>query len=48
MAVELHHLDGYSVAEVGRLIGRSAGSVAGLLHRGMKALRAHLGEIEGP
>jgi RNA polymerase sigma-70 factor (ECF subfamily) len=47
-AVELHHLQGYSVAEVGRLTGRSAGSVAGLLHRGMKALRAHLGESEGP
>jgi len=45
-AVELHHLEGYSVAEVGRRIGRSAGSVAGLLHRGLKALRAHLGESE--
>jgi RNA polymerase sigma-70 factor (ECF subfamily) len=48
MAVELHHLEGYSVPEVGRLIGKSAGSVAGLLHRGMKALRAHLGEFEVP
>jgi RNA polymerase sigma-70 factor (ECF subfamily) len=47
-AVELHHLQGYSVAEVGRRIGRSAGSVAGLLHRGLKALRAHLGESESP
>jgi RNA polymerase sigma-70 factor (ECF subfamily) len=47
MVVELHHLNGYSVAEVGRLVGRSTGSVAGLLHRGMKALRAHLGESEG-
>jgi RNA polymerase sigma-70 factor (ECF subfamily) len=48
MAVELHHLEGYSVPEVGRLIGKSTGSVAGLLHRGMKALRAHLGEFEVP
>ena len=45
-AVELHHLEGYSVPEVGRRMGRSAGSVAGLLHRGLKALRAHLGESE--
>jgi RNA polymerase sigma-70 factor (ECF subfamily) len=39
-AVELHHLEGYSVAEVGRRMDRSAGSVAGLLHRGLSALRA--------
>jgi RNA polymerase sigma-70 factor (ECF subfamily) len=45
-AVELHHLEGYSVPEVGRWMGRSAGSVAGLLHRGLKALRAHLGDSE--
>jgi RNA polymerase sigma-70 factor (ECF subfamily) len=45
-AVELHHLEGYSVPEVGRRMGRSAGSVAGLLHRGLKALRAHLGDSE--
>jgi RNA polymerase sigma-70 factor (ECF subfamily) len=47
-AVELHHLEGYSVAEVGRRMGRSAGSVAGLLHRGLKALRDHLGESQRP
>src|SRR5215469_1492856 len=45
-AVELHHLEGYSVPEVGRRMHRSAGSVAGLLHRGLKALRAHLGDSE--
>jgi RNA polymerase sigma-70 factor (ECF subfamily) len=45
-AVELHHLEGYSVPEVGRRMGRTAGSIAGLLHRGLKALRAHLGESE--
>jgi RNA polymerase sigma-70 factor (ECF subfamily) len=43
-AVELHHLEGYSVVEVGRRMGRSTGSVAGLLHRGLKALRADLGK----
>jgi RNA polymerase sigma-70 factor (ECF subfamily) len=47
-AVELHHLEGYSVPEVGRRMGRSAGSVAGLLHRGLTALRAHLGESQEP
>jgi RNA polymerase sigma-70 factor (ECF subfamily) len=47
-AVELHHLQGHSVPEVGRRMGRSAGSVAGLLHRGLKALRAHMGESERP
>ena len=45
-ALELHHLEGYSVPEVGRRMGRSTGSVAGLLHRGLKALRVHLGESE--
>jgi RNA polymerase sigma-70 factor (ECF subfamily) len=45
-AVELHHLENHSVVEVGRRMGRSAGSVAGLLHRGLKALRAHLGESD--
>jgi hypothetical protein len=44
--VDLHHLAGYSVPEVGRRMDRSAGSVAGLLHRGSKALRAHLGDSE--
>jgi RNA polymerase sigma-70 factor (ECF subfamily) len=46
-AVELHHLDGYSVVEVGHRMGKSAGSVAGLLHRGLKALRARLGDSRG-
>jgi RNA polymerase sigma-70 factor (ECF subfamily) len=45
-ALELHHLEGYSVVEVGRQMGRSTGSVAGLLHRGLKALRAQLGDSE--
>ena len=47
-AVELHHLEGCSVVEIGRRMGRSAGSVAGLLHRGLKALRAELGDPERP
>jgi RNA polymerase sigma-70 factor, ECF subfamily len=45
-ALEMHHLEGYSVAEVGRRMDRSAGSVAGLLHRGMKALRVQIGNSD--
>jgi RNA polymerase sigma-70 factor (ECF subfamily) len=47
-ALELHHLEGLTVMEVGRRMTRSAGSVAGLLHRGLKSLRAYMGESEGP
>jgi RNA polymerase sigma-70 factor (ECF subfamily) len=38
-AVELHHLEGYSLAEVGRHLERSKEAVAGLLFRGLKRLR---------
>jgi len=38
-AVELHHLKGYPVAEVGQLLGRSRAAVVGLLFRGLKRLR---------
>jgi RNA polymerase sigma-70 factor, ECF subfamily len=38
-AVELHHLEGYSLAEVGRQMQRSKEAVAGLLFRGLKRLR---------
>ena len=38
-AVELHHLRGLPVAEVGRQMGRSSRAVAGLLLRGMRRLR---------
>jgi RNA polymerase sigma-70 factor (ECF subfamily) len=38
-AVELHHLEGYSLAEVGRHLQRSKEAVAGLLFRGLKRLR---------
>jgi RNA polymerase sigma-70 factor (ECF subfamily) len=41
-AVELHHLAGLSLAEVGELMGRSGRAVAGLLVRGMRHLRQHL------
>jgi RNA polymerase sigma-70 factor (ECF subfamily) len=45
-ALETHHLEGLSVPEVARRMGRSAGAVAGLLHRGLKSLRSHMSELE--
>lgn len=43
-AIEAHHLRGLPVQEVGRQIGRSPAAVAGLLRRGLAALRSSLGE----
>ena len=43
-AVELHHLQGYPVAEVARLLKRTKASVVGLLFRGLKKLRELLHE----
>jgi RNA polymerase sigma-70 factor (ECF subfamily) len=45
-AVELHHLKGLSLAEVAAEMGRTKESVAGLLFRGIKALRRDLAEPE--
>lgn len=44
MAVELHHLQGYSVTAAAEVMGRTPASVASLLYRGLKALRILLGE----
>ena len=41
-AVELRHLQGYSVPAIGELTGRSIASVAGLLRRGLHTLRGVL------
>jgi RNA polymerase sigma-70 factor (ECF subfamily) len=41
-AVELHHLKGLSLADVGCQMGRSKAAVAGLLRRGLKELRCRL------
>jgi RNA polymerase sigma-70 factor (ECF subfamily) len=46
-AVELHHLKGHSLADVGRQMGRSKDSVAGLLRRGLKELRARMKDADG-
>jgi RNA polymerase sigma-70 factor, ECF subfamily len=44
--IELHHLKGLTVAEVGELLGRSRPAVVGLLFRGLKRLRELLHEQE--
>jgi RNA polymerase sigma-70 factor (ECF subfamily) len=41
-AVEMHHLQGLPLADVGRRLGRSREAVAGLVFRGLKKLRLHL------
>jgi RNA polymerase sigma-70 factor (ECF subfamily) len=45
-ALELHHLEGLSVVAVAQRMDRSTSSVAGLLHRGLKALRQTLLDVE--
>ena len=45
-AVELHHLNGWSVAEVADHLKRTEPAVAGLLHRGLKRLRKLLEDSE--
>ncbi|WP_322975104.1 sigma-70 family RNA polymerase sigma factor [Aporhodopirellula aestuarii] len=39
-AIELHYLEGLKLVEVAEALGKTTGAVAGLLHRGMKQLRA--------
>jgi RNA polymerase sigma-70 factor (ECF subfamily) len=46
-AVELHHLQGMSLADAGERLGRSREAVAGLVFRGLKKLRSLLAEKEG-
>jgi RNA polymerase sigma-70 factor (ECF subfamily) len=45
-AVELHHLQGQSLAQIAEELGTTKPAVAGLLHRGLKSLRATLAEGE--
>ncbi len=42
LAVELHYWQGWSLPEIGAYLDRSATAAAGLLHRGLVALRAEL------
>jgi RNA polymerase sigma-70 factor, ECF subfamily len=41
-AIELHHLQGWPLAEIAAELGTTKAAVAGLLHRGLKNLRMHL------
>jgi RNA polymerase sigma-70 factor (ECF subfamily) len=43
-AIELHHLRAMPLAEIADELGTTKAAVAGLLHRGMKALRSRLRE----
>jgi RNA polymerase sigma-70 factor (ECF subfamily) len=45
-AVVLRHLEGLSLADVGRHLGRNPVAVAGLLQRGLQKLRTLLGEAD--
>ncbi|PYS09950.1 MAG: hypothetical protein DMG17_25805 [Acidobacteria bacterium] len=42
MAMELHHLAGYSISEIAERMAKSKASVAGLLRRGLEQLREDL------
>lgn len=43
-AIRMHYLDGMKLSEVAGQLDRSTGAVAGLLHRGLKALRETMRE----
>jgi len=45
-AVELHYWEGWTVAQVAEHMNRTPAAVAGLLQRGLKALRQHLANPE--
>jgi RNA polymerase sigma-70 factor (ECF subfamily) len=47
-AVVLHDMQGCSLADLARRLGRSESAVAGLLHRGLRALRQLLQEKTRP
>ncbi|MEM6688933.1 MAG: sigma-70 family RNA polymerase sigma factor [Planctomycetota bacterium] len=42
-AIRMHYLEGMKLSEVAEALDKTPGSIAGLLHRGMKALRERLG-----
>jgi len=45
-AVTLHHLQNWTLEEIGVHLGRTAAAVAGLIKRGLKTLRGQLCETE--
>jgi RNA polymerase sigma-70 factor (subfamily 1) len=46
-AVAMHHLEGRPLAEIAEALGTTKPAVAGLLHRGLQALRMRLGDDRG-
>jgi RNA polymerase sigma-70 factor (ECF subfamily) len=46
VAVELHHLEGRTLAETAEALGRTRAAVASLVFRGLRNLRQRLGEGE--
>ncbi len=44
-AIYLHYYEGYSAAEIGKLINKSEASVWGYLHKGRKLLKVRLTEV---
>ena len=44
-AVRLHYLEGLKLSECAARLGKTTGAIAGLLHRGMKALRDEFREV---
>jgi len=42
-AIRLHYIEGLKLSEVAEQLGKTSGSIAGLMHRGMKTLRTQLG-----
>jgi RNA polymerase sigma-70 factor (ECF subfamily) len=45
-AVELHHLEGHTLAETAKVMGRRRSAVASLVFRGLRNLRRMLDEGE--
>jgi RNA polymerase sigma-70 factor (ECF subfamily) len=45
-AIELYHLQGLPLVEVGRRLDRSPAALAGLLHRGLKNLKQLLDTVD--
>lgn len=44
-AVRLHYLEGLKLSEIASRLEKTTGAIAGLLNRGMKALREELGNL---
>lgn len=44
LAITLHHLQGWTTAEVASHMNRSTAALAGLLHRGLRSLRQQMNE----